>query len=401
MEKQTTTGTLWQDLSALPRAYWILFGGTLINRFGHFVLPFLSIHLRHEGFSAWAIATALSCYGAGAWIGGLLGGYLADKIGRKSTMILSCVGGAFFMLALSQAHIVPVLLTIVFFNGLFNAMYGPAGSALIADLVPPHLRVRAFSSQRLAINFGFGAGMAVAGLVAKYSFFVLFVADAATTLVMAAAVAIGLKNHTHMESARKGGWGIALRHMKTNSAFKLAIAASFLMSLVLWQLSTTYGLQVTAGARLDERTYGFLLALNGLMVVLLELPLTSWTRRFSPSRVMAVGYAVLGAGLGFNILGPTLPILITSMVILTLGEMISFPINNSYMAALAPDAMRGRYQGVAAITGSSATLFAPFLSMPLYHFNATLHWSAIFGLSLIAAYLMWVTRRSVEHGTAG
>lgn len=76
--------SLWNDLKALPGPYWVLFSGTLVNRFGHFVMPFLALYLQREGYAAWVTAVALGAYGAGGLIAGLLGGYCADRWARFS-----------------------------------------------------------------------------------------------------------------------------------------------------------------------------------------------------------------------------------------------------------------------------------------------------------------------------
>ncbi len=379
--------TLWQDLKALPGEYWILFSGTLVNRFGHFVIPFLAIYLKQGGFDTKVVSLTMGSYGAGALLAGVIGGYLADRIGRKNTMLFSCAGAASFMMMLSQAHSVPSLVTATFMTGLMTAMYGPAAGALIADLVPPELRVRAFSCQRLAINAGFAAGMATAGFMAKHSFFALFVADAATTLILGLTVLFGLKPRPRVRR-ESDGWSHALRHMRGNKPFQLAVAASLLIGVVFWQMSSSYGLQATEGAGLDERAYGLLMALNGILIVFLELPLTSYTRRYSPVLVMAAGYAVIGLGFGANVLGASLPVLALSMIVLTAGEMVAFPVNNSYMAALAPDDMRGRYQGVVSISWSVATMVGPSTGIALYQFSPPLLWMATLALSLVAAGLM-------------
>ncbi|RYD48312.1 MAG: MFS transporter, partial [Verrucomicrobiaceae bacterium] len=380
---------------ALPGQYWILFSGTLVNRFGHFVIPFLAIYLRQQGQNAGTTGLVMAAYGAGALVAGAIGGYLADRIGRRSTMLISCTGAALFMLLLSQAHGIPGLVVVTFMTGLFTAMYGPASSALIADLVPPALRVRAFSCQRLAINFGFAAGMATAGFMAEQSFMALFIADAATTIILGLTVLFGLKPRTVSAAAAKLGWSHALQHMKGNVPFQLATVAGTLIGIVFWQMSSSYGLQVTEGAGLDERAYGLLMALNGILIVLLELPLTSFTRRFSPVRIIAVGYAIIGIGMGMNALGASLPLLVSSMVVFTIGEMIALPVGNSYIAGLAPDEMRGRYQGVSSISWSSATMIGPSLGITLWQFSPVVLWIGVIAASTTAAVLMLATRRFV------
>lgn len=379
--------TLWHDLRSLPGQYWILFSGTLVNRFGHFVIPFLAIYLRQSGYDNRVAGIALAAYGAGSLIAGILGGYLSDKIGRKPTMLISCFGAAGSMLLLSHAGRIETLIPITFMTGLLTSMYGPAAGALIADLVPHELRVRAFSCQRLAINLGFAAGMAIAGFMAKHSFMTLFYVDAGTTLILGLTVWIGLKRR-QSPAAVRSGWAHALRHMRSNVAFKYAAAASFLISIVFWQMSSSYGLQTTEGAGLDERVYGLLMALNGILIVFIELPLTSFTRRFNPVTIMATGYSLIGIGMGLNAFGATLTLLVVSMLVFTIGEMIALPVSSSYLASLAPDEMRGRYQGVMSITWSSAVMVAPYFGLTLYQYSPMILWLMMVGIAGLAAALM-------------
>ena len=390
--------TLLQDLKSLPGQYWILFSGTLVNRFGNFVMPFLVIYLKMHGHEERTIGFTLGAYGAGGLCAGIIGGYLADRIGRKPTMLISCVGSAAFMLLLSQATSVPALLLTTLMTGLFSGIYGPAAGALIADLIPPELRVRAYSCQRWAINMGFAAGMAMAGFMAKNSFMTLFVADAATTLLLGLTIFFGLKALPPRAKGRgEGGWSHALKHMKGNTPFQLASVAAFLITLVFLQMSCTYSLQTTEGAGLDERTYGLLMAMNGIIIACMELPLIGFTRRFPPVRVIAIGYILIGTGMGINMLGASLPLLVISMVVFTIGEMIAMPVSSGYMAGLAPDEMRGRYQGVMSITWSSATMVGPSVGILLYHFNPPLLWISIMILSFVSASLVlasqWKRRR--------
>ena len=397
MNTQPRPTTLWQDLGSLPGQYWILFGGTLVNRFGHFVLPFLVIYLRMRGYDGNVIGFTLGAYGAGALCAGIIGGYLSDRIGRKATMLISCGGAAGFMLLLSQASGVAALVTATFMTGLSAGMYGPAAGALIADLIPPELRVRAYSCQRWAINVGFAAGMATAGFMAKKSFMALFIADAGTTLILGLTVLFGLKERPTARAANSNnGWSHALKHMKGNVPFQLASAASFLIAVVFLQMSCSYSLQTTEGAGLDERSYGLLMALNGIMIACLELPLTGYTRRFSPGAMMAAGYALVGIGMGINTFGATLPLLVISLVVFTTGEMIALPVSSSYLASLAPDDMRGRYQGVTSITWSSATMVGPALGLAIYHVHPPLLWLTIMGLAFLAALLVLATSRGIK-----
>src|SRR5512140_1374584 len=99
-----TPTNLGQSLRALPRGAWILFFGTFLNKFGAFVLPFLAIYMTRMGFSAAEAGVAIGGYGAGTLCACWLGGYLADKFGRRKTIVLSMFSVAGAMLCLSQAR---------------------------------------------------------------------------------------------------------------------------------------------------------------------------------------------------------------------------------------------------------------------------------------------------------
>ena len=106
-ENQTS---LREGLRALPRGAWILFFGTFLNKFGTFVVPFLAIYLTGLGYTTAQAGMAIGGYGIGSLAASLLGGYLADRLGRRKTIVLSMFSGALVMLCLSQAHGLPVII---------------------------------------------------------------------------------------------------------------------------------------------------------------------------------------------------------------------------------------------------------------------------------------------------
>ena len=165
-------------LRQLPPTAWILFGGTFINRFGTFVMPMLAMYLTRNGYSIAQSGIAIGAYGAGHLATSLLGGHLADRIGRRNTIALSMFASAGTMLALSQARSYGAIVALTFAAGLSTELYRPASSALLADVVAPEQRVLAFGLYRFAINLGFAVGPATAGFLAERSFFYVFLGDA-------------------------------------------------------------------------------------------------------------------------------------------------------------------------------------------------------------------------------
>ena len=106
----------------------------------------------------------------------------------------------------------------------------------------------------------------------------------------------------------------------------------------------------------------------------------------------------LAAGMGLNALGASLPLLVVSMIIFTAGEMVALPVANSYIAGLAPDEMRGRYQGISSISWSCATMTGPALGIALWQFSPALLWMATLIASATAAILMLASRRFAAEG---
>src|SRR5882762_8045035 len=78
-------------LRTFPRPVWVLCGGSFLNKFGTFVIPFLALYMTRQGFSVTQAGLAIGAYGLGNFVASILGGHLADTIGRRKTIILSMV----------------------------------------------------------------------------------------------------------------------------------------------------------------------------------------------------------------------------------------------------------------------------------------------------------------------
>ncbi|HTO97636.1 MAG TPA: MFS transporter, partial [Myxococcales bacterium] len=173
----------------LPRTYWILWTGALINRLGGFVMPLLALYLTGErGLSVEQVGLVVSLYGAGALLAGPVGGFFADRAGRRSTLVAALVLGALAMLHLAFARSAAHIAFAAFLLGLLGELYRPGVSAAIADLVPSADRARAYGILYWAVNLGFSVASIVGGVMAHRNFMLLFALDAATTLGFAAIV---------------------------------------------------------------------------------------------------------------------------------------------------------------------------------------------------------------------
>jgi MFS family permease len=377
---------LIESLRALPRPAWILFIGTFLNRFGSFVIPFLVIYLRARGYDESHAAIALAAYGLGHLAASAAGGYLTDRIGRRKTIALSMFSSAASMLLLSQASSFPTIVLFTALTGMTAEMYRPASSALLTDLVTPAQRVTAFAAYRWALNAGWAFGPATAGFLAKHSFQWLFIGDAITSTLFGIVAWFALP-HGVRATGEAAAWTAALRVMRHDKRLHRLLLAQLAIALVFLQMSSTFGLHVT-GSGYSPATYGALISLNGVLVVLFELPLITFTQRRPTRPTIAVGYVLIG--LGFTLVGwaHTLPWLIVVVVLFTVGEMIAMPVASAYIAESVPPNMRGRYMGAYGFIWALGLTIGPGIGLQMQARVPWLLWGGCGVLGLIAAGLV-------------
>jgi len=383
---KTSHPSLLSSLRTLPRPVWVLCFGTFLNKFGAFVIPFLTLYLTGRGYTLGDASVAIAAYGIGNLVASLLGGYMADRIGRRKTIVLSMFSVAAAMMTLSMAHSLPAIVAMTALAGLTGELYRPACSALLGDLVPPDQRVTAYAAYRMAFNAGWAFGPATAGLLAVRGYFWLFAGDAATS-VLFGLVAFFALPHGVRGGSKDSSWSEALRAVGRSREFLRVLLASMAIALVFFQTFSTFGLHVmhlgfTAGV------YGLVLSLNGALVVCCELPLTALTRRFPPRVMMATGYVLTGLGFALNAFAHSIPALAACMVIFTLGEMVAMPVGAAYVAGLAPAHMRGRFMGVFGLVWAVALTVGPGIGMKLFVIGPSVLFGACGLLGLLAAVVI-------------
>jgi MFS family permease len=390
--------TLREGIRSLPGPVWILCAGTFVNRFGSFVAVFLILYLRSRGYSIAEAGLVVSFYGIGNVVAAGVGGWVADRFGRRNALALSMFSSAVTLLLLSQAQSLPWIIVLTTLAGMTGEMYRPAAAALLTDLTPAGERIPAFALNRLAINLGFAAGPAVAGLLAERSFFLIFLGDALTS---AAFGVIALTTLPEGVRVRRGEErrGEAVRTMLHDRAFVFFLISSVLGAFVYFQSQTTFPLHVRASG-LSDADYGLLISLNGLAIVLFELPLVAITQRFPYRPVLTVGSLLVGLGFALNAVANDLPELALTVLIWTLGEIVYAPVASAYVADIAPEHLRGRYQGAWGLTWGLAFVFAPAVGAAIFAWSADGLWLICGLLGLASALLLLVARPPRVHPAA-
>ena len=383
-------GRLKQYYKSFPRQLWVLAAGSFVNSFGAaLVYPFLTLYLRQRlGIPLAQVGLLLTLNSATGLVAGMVGGILADRIGRRTVMLISLLSTSavlFLMgVATSFAHIAALMVAI----GITSPLAQPARDAMVADLTRPEQRTEAYSVLRISSNLGWATGPAIGGFLAGVSYLLSFGLAAGACFIFFA-LTLFLVRETMPQSAQGGAsqsQAAGFRTVFRDAPFLLFCGLMVLTTISYSQVMTNLPVYMKESFGLGERYYGWVMTTNGAMVVGLQLWVTRATSKWPRLPALALGSMLYGIGVGAIGLMSSFPGFILCAVIYTLGEVVVSPTATALTAAFAPADMRGRYMGVLGLTWGMAFGIGPMLGGVIYD-AGFVHalWLAAGGLALVAA----------------
>lgn len=374
--------------SGLPRDVWLLSGTLFINRCGTMVLPFWTLYCKSErGFTTTQVGQLLAIYGVGGMIGAMLGGWLTTRMGAFRIQWISMVLTGFGFLALMQVNeFVPIAMTLIVLSIVAEAIR-PAVATATANLCKEEMHPRAMALMRLAVNLGMSVGPALGGFLAGRSFRLLFWCDAISCIT--AGVVLFFVFRSREDAAPKRNSRANILTPWFDFHFACFGFCNFLLSVVFFQLLGTYVLYFDEVYGMAKSQIGLVLAINTLTIVLLEMVLVRSVERRNTLRVIAVGY--LFSGVGFCILpfGHGVWWAAFSVLLWTIGEMLSMPLAASFAASRSGPEERGNYMGAYSMTYAAAFVVAPIVGMWAYSLKPNFVWYGGLFLTGVACLLTW------------
>jgi MFS family permease len=391
------TGKLFAAFRRLPAPFWVLAGGTFVNRFATFLIPFITLYLKREGYSYWQMAMALMAYAIGGFLCSFIAGPLADRFGRNRVMAVSLLAEAACVLGMGFAESYAAIVTVAGLAGFVAQGAHPATQALIADIVRDEDRVAAQLAIRVAINGGWALGPAVAGfVVVSHSYFWLFAADAATSTCLAVLAWFFLPRGKPVgrEGAR---WGPALAALANCPPMIALMIASMCASFIFRQLTTTVNLHLMDHGN-TESDCGLIQSLNGVIIIIFEIPLTAMTAWISYRAGVAWGFLMLGLGVAVCWFGGGFWLVAAGMAVFTIGEMLCLPRHAAWVQQLSPEGMRGRFSGLVGFSWLAGNLLGSWVGLIMYEHHSQALWLLCGLAGVIAAAVLYCVKPEPHYG---
>ncbi len=386
--------------AGLDRPVWLLAGVMLINRSGTMVLPFLSLYLtQHLHYSVEQAGIVLGLFGLGSLVGTFLGGKLTDRIGFYPIQVVSLLFGGLMLIGMQFVTRFEWLCGTVFIFTALGDAFRPANSAAFAFYSTPDTRTRAYSLNRLAINLGWAVGGGLGGLLAGINYRLLFWVDGLTCLGAALYLLYALPRPARAGSGinEAGGVSAVVRSPYSDGLFVFFTACVFLYSTAFMQFFSLLPLYFKKYLGAQEGQIGLFMALNGLLIVAVEMAMIYALERRIQQRLLISAAGVLLTGFSLFILTFTQwpGIAWVTIILITFGEMLAMPFLLSFAANRADDRNRGQYMGLYSMGWALSQVSSPLIgSQVAERFGFQTLWVIMLCFTIVsAAGLLWVNRQ--------
>lgn len=332
------------------------------------MLPFMTLYLTSPeiGRSLSDAGTVMGLFGLGTVIGAYIGGRLTDKIGFYNVQLFSLFFGGILFIVLGQITSFPLICVFTFLLSFINEAFRPANSTAIAHYSNTGNRTRSYSLNRLSINLGWAIGASIGGIVATHNYEALFWIDGFTNISAAILLFRFLKpKKITLEKTSL----VEEKIPEKNSAYKdrvylLFIALVTVFALCFFQLFTTVPKYFRDNLHLKESYIGFVLALNGLLIVIFEM-VVIYRLEQKNKNLSYIIFGLIVCALAFASLlipGPAKIITLIMILLITVGEIMTMPFMNTFWTQRSNDLNRGQYAALYTMAWGLAQTLGPVLS---------------------------------------
>jgi len=346
--------SLYKDsLSGLDRDIWLLSLVMLVNRSGAMVVPFLSIYLNQQlGYTLGECGIIMAFYGVGAVLGVLSGGFWTDRVGFYKVQLFSLLFTSITFFVVMYCKSFVALCGGIFFISFFADHFRPANITAIETFSSKENLVRSITLVRLAINLGFSIGPFIGGLAIAYlSYDMLFILNGGSIFLAFLLFYFIFKDKQHKVLIKDAQEETADRLPWFDKEYMLFVLAYTAIAFVFLQLVYTYPLALKLDFLFNEKIIGFYMALNGIIICIVEMPLIyTLEKKYQP-----------------------------------------FPFANMFALEFSNDKNRGKYMGIFTMTFAFASIVSPLGGLKISEiFGFDMLWYFGFTIVLLAVGIMYL-----------
>lgn len=395
---KTTINTYRNAYAGLSKETWLLSLIMLINRSGTMVVPFMTLYLTSDemGYSIGKAGIVFGLFGAGAFSGAWLGGRLTDKIGFYPVQLFTLAVGGLLFIALGQMKSYSLICLFTYLLSFVNEAFRPANSTAIAFYSKEENRTRSYALNRLAINLGWAVGSGLGGFIAHINYELLFWVDGFTNIAAAILLWLFLKPVRQASAPAKDAVQTPARSAYRDKTFLSFVVITMLFASCFFQIFTNLPVFFKKEMHFSEPFIGFLMAMNGIIIALVEMVLIYKLEGRRKNMVyITIGVAMIGVSfLLLNIPAAALAVGFSMIILVTFGEILSMPFMNSYWIGRTQPANRGEYAALYTMAWSAAQTLGPMGGAQLAERGGfMLLWWVVGAACLLAALFYWKLHR--------
>ena len=392
---------LFQMYGGLRKEVYILCFGRFVTAMGSLVWSMLTLILKNKlGFNAEQVGLWFLAFSVIQLPFSLLGGKLTDTF-RKRDLILvfDLISVALYILA-AVLPLGIVSVVICFTGGLFQSMEWPAYDALIADLTADHDREKAYSLQYLASNLGVVFAPTLGGLLFNNYLWLCFLVSGLSILSSTALIFFFIprsvkKTHTDNTYEAQAS-GSMLEVVKARKILLVYLLITCLSAFVYDQFNYLLPIQMDeVFSENGAKFFGFLTSINGFVVICCTPLLTQLTLKWTDLDRIRLGSVLELIGLcSYFFYRNSLPLYIISMVVFTLGEILSTLGSSPFLSKRIPATHRGRFVAISGIfTMLSASMGSAAVGRLVVFSSFRMGWIAVAAVGAVLILLQLIYTR--------
>lgn len=401
----------FSSYKGLPKSIYTIFFAQIINRFGDFVVPFLSLFMvKKLGLSYQSAGVAVMLTSLSSIPGSFAGGKIADHFGRKKSYALFQLSTAVCLFFCAFLKNPVIIIALICMSSFFNGGVRPIISAIITDVLPAEKRQMGFSLSYLGINLGVSLGPLVAGFLFNHYIPLIFIGDAATSFLAVTLVLTNIRetlpdyadNH-NVSDVEKSETGNVFTVLWRRPKILVFLIINTILSIVYTQHSFSLPMMLdrvfgSSGAS----NFGIIMSFNALTVIVMTMYITHLIRKWKSLSAMAMAGVLYSIGLGMVTFIRSLPLFILSTFIWTIGEIMVVTNFGVYIANNTPQNYRARFNAVASLSWSiGGALGTSLVGRYMDFFGVEAVWPLAFFLGLLGSAGMYLLKIKTEGPVSG